>query len=293
MKARAVAAALTAALALCAPLRAGADTAISPGDVLDVQVFGEPTLAQTLTVGRDGSITFPLLGRLTARGKSTTQLADEIGAGLKRYIRKPLVAVALKTEAQYNVLVLGNVKTPGRYVVPPGSRLSDALAAAGGMGPAEGKLPTARIAEGDTVRSVSLEALLRKGDAAEDVALANGAAVYVPAPTTIHVRVLGAVDRPGEIEVNEGDRLAVAVAKAGNSATSNADLNHIRVTRSLPGQPSQSTEVNLYRVLQDGDLSHDFVLAADDIIYVPQAYRHNGDAAGGVLGLLRRIFLPF
>ncbi|MEA2667009.1 MAG: polysaccharide biosynthesis/export protein [Candidatus Eremiobacteraeota bacterium] len=285
--------ALGAALVLCAPLQAGADTAIAPGDLLDIQVFGEPTLAQQLTVGRDGSITFPLLGRLTARGKSTTELGAEIAAGLKRYIRKPLVAVALKTEAQYNVLVLGNVKTPGRYSVPPGSRLSDALAAAGGMGPVSGPLPAARIAVGDAVRTVSLEALLRKGEAGEDVALTNGAAVYVPAPTTIHVRVLGAVDRPGEIEVNEGDRLAVAVAKAGNSVNSNADLNHIRVTRSAPGAPTQSTEVNLYRVLQQGDLSHDFVLAADDIVYVPQAYRRNGENFSGVLGVLRRLFLPF
>lgn len=293
MSAAARAFALGAALALCAPLPAGADTAIAPGDVLDVQVFGEPTLAQQLTVGRDGSISFPLLGRLVARGKSTTALAAEIEAGLKRYIRKPLVAVALKTEAQYNVLVLGNVKTPGRYTVPPGSRLSDALAAAGGMGPVNGKLPAARIATGDAVRSISLEALLRKGEAGEDVVLGNGAAVYVPSPTTIHVRVLGAVDRPGEIEVNEGDRLAVAVAKAGNSAASNADLNHIRVTRSAPGAQTESTEVNLYRVLQQGDLSHDFVLAADDIVYVPQAYRRNGDNFGSVLGVLRRLFLPF
>lgn len=293
MNAAARALALGAALVLCAPLGASADTQIAPGDVLDVQVFGEPTLAQQLTVGRDGSINFPLVGHLLAQGKSTTVLADEIATGLKRYIRKPLVAVALKTEAQYNVLVLGNVKTPGRYTVAPGSRLTDALAAAGGVGPVNGKLPAARIALGDTVRTVSLEALLRKGEAGDDLALSNGAAVYVPSPTTIHVRVLGAVDRPGEVEVNEGDRLAVAVAKAGNSAASNADLNHIRVTRSVPGAPPQSTEVNLYRVLQAGDLSHDFVLAADDIVYVPQAYRHNGDGFGTVLGALRRLFLPY
>lgn len=289
--ARAVA--LGAALVLSAPLRAGADTAIAPGDMLDIQVFGEPTLAQQLTVGRDGSITFPLLGRLTARGKSTTQLGNEIAAGLKRYIRKPLVAVALKTEAQYNVLVLGNVKTPGRYVVPPGSKVSDAIAAAGGMGPVNGKLPDARVAEGENVRAVSLEGLLRKGEVNQDLALGNGAAVYVPAPTTIHVRVLGAVDRPGEIEVNEGDRLAVAVAKAGNSVNSNADLNHIRVTRAAPGGAAQSTEVNLYRVLQQGDLSHDFVLADSDVVFVPQAYRRSGENFSGVLGVLRRLFLPF
>jgi polysaccharide export outer membrane protein len=275
-----------------APPGARADTVIAPGDVLDVQVFGEQTLTQQLTVARDGSITMPLVGRVVLQGKSTTEAARVIAVGLERYVRHPLVQVGIKSEGQYNVLVLGNVKTPGRYTVQAGSRVTDAIAAAGGIGPVNGALPTARVSVGETTRQVPLEALLRHGDLAQNVPLSDGAAVYVPAPATIKVRVLGAVDKPGEIEVNEGDRLAVAVAKAGNSVNANADLNHIKVTRNAgDGQPHVS-EVNLYKSLSEGDFKSDLVLAPNDTIYVPQG-RKPGDAGAGVLGLLRRLFIPF
>ena len=269
-----------------------ANTSLAPGDVVDVQVFGEPTLSQQVTVARDGSITLPLAGRVVVRGLSTTDAAQQIATALKRYVRQPNVAVAIHTEAQYNVLVLGNVKQPGRYTVHPGSHLTDAIAAAGGLGPVNGKLPDARLSIGDAVRTISLEGVLRKGDVAGDVELSDGAAVYVPSPVTLHVRVLGAVDHPGEIEINEGDRLAVAVAKAGNSPSANGDLNRIRITRQTPSG-AQTQQVNLYKMLQGGDLKDDVALQSDDVIFVPEAYKQNGNAAGTVLLLLRRLICPF
>ncbi|MDB5027638.1 MAG: polysaccharide biosynthesis/export protein [Candidatus Eremiobacteraeota bacterium] len=274
------------------PLAVLADTLIAPGDVLDVHVFGEPTLTQSVTVSRDGSVTLPMVGRLNVRGRSTNEAAAEIAAGLKRYLRDPIVAVAIKSEAQYNVLVLGNVKTPGRYLIQPGSHLTDALAAAGGMGPVSGKLPAARVSIGESVRTVSLDALLRGGDLSIDAPLADGAAVYVPSPVMIRVRVLGAVDHPGDVELNQGDRLAVAIAKAGNTPGANADLNRIRVTRTIAGATSTS-EFNLYKALHDGDLASDMVLAPDDVIYVPEAKKKNADGFGVLFGLLRRLVVPF
>jgi polysaccharide export outer membrane protein len=269
-----------------------ADTSISPGDILDVQVFGEPTLSQQLTVARDGSVTMPLVGRVIVRGMSTTQTASTIASGLKRYLRAPIVAVGIKTEGLYTVLVLGNVKTPGRYTVQPGSRLTDALAAAGGLGPVNGPLPAARVSVHDVVHEVSLDALLRKGDLTADLPLADASAIYVPAPATIRVRVLGAVDHPGDVEVNQGDRLAVAVAKAGNSANANADLNRIKVTRVAPGGAPSVVEVNLYRALQNGDLSTDLVLKTDDVVFVPEAKRRV-DGFSLLLGAIRRLVLPY
>jgi polysaccharide biosynthesis/export protein len=281
-----------ALVALLGAQSALADTSISAGDILDVQVFGEPTLSQQLTVARDGSISMPLVGRVIVRGMSTTQSASAIANGLKRYLRSPIVAVGIKTEGLYTVLVLGNVKTPGRYTVQPGSRVTDALAAAGGLGPVSGPLPPARVSVHDVVHEVSLDALLRKGDLSADLPLADASAVYVPAPVTIRVRVLGAVDHPGDVEVNQGDRLAVAVAKAGNSTNSSADLNHIKVTRVPPGGTPTVVEVNLYRALQDGDLSTDLVLLPDDVVFIPEA-KKKVDGFSMILGVIRRLVLPY
>jgi polysaccharide biosynthesis/export protein len=270
-----------------------AETALAAGDVLDVQVYGEQTLTQQVTIAPDGSITYPLVGRIALAGKTTTQAGDAIAGALSRYIRHPMVVVTLHTVALYNVLVLGNVKTPGRYTLQPGSKLTDAIAAAGGLGPVNGALPDARVSINDRVSSVSLDALLRRGDLGANVALANNAAVYVPAPLTIRVRVMGAVDKPGDVEVNEGDHLMVAIAKAGNSTNAHADLNRITLSRKAPDGSVSRTQVNLYDALRKGNAQADPTLAADDVIFVPEGKGNSGDAGFGVLGVLRRLFFPF
>jgi polysaccharide export outer membrane protein len=200
--------------------------------------------------------------------------------------------VALHTQAPYNVLVLGNVKTPGRYPLPPGARVTDALAAAGGLNPITGPFPTARVTIGSDVTNVSLDDLLRQGNVGENLALPANAVVYVPGPLIFRVRVFGAVDHPGDIELNQGDRLAVAIAKAGNTPNTNADLNHIHITHTLPDGRISVQEVNLYKTLKEGDLASDVALTSDDIVYVPESAKKT-DGAAGVLGLLRRVFIPF
>ena len=280
------------ALGLLLPSAAQADVMLARGDVLDIQVYPEATLSQQVTIANDGSISLALLGRIVVLGLTITQAQDAISLGLLRYLRHPLVSVALHTQAQYDVLVLGNVKTPGRYIVPPGSRISDAIAAAGGLNPILGTFPSARISIGSDVREVSLERLLRQGDVAENVVLVSGSAIYVPGPVVFRVRVFGAVDHPGDIELSAGDRLAVAIAKAGNSPSMNADLNHIHITHTLPNGQINVTEVNLYRTLKDGDLASDVVLSDDDVVYVPESPKKS-EGFAGVLGFARRLFLPF
>ena len=260
--------------------------------MIDVQVFQETALSQQLTIASDGSIDVPLLGRIVVAGKTTTQAEAAIASGLTRYLRHPLVTVALHTQAQYDVLVLGNVKTPGRYLVQPGARVTDAIAAAGGLNPITGAFPDARVSTGSNVRDVSLEALLRRGELADNLALASGSAVYVPGPVVFRVRVFGAVDHPGDVELNAGDRLAVAIAKAGNSPNVNADLNHIHVTHTMPDGQIHVTEANLYLTLENGDLASDVALTNDDVVYVPESHKKT-EGAAGVLGLLRRVFIPF
>lgn len=290
---RTVAAVLAAVVLLAAPASADTTlTALAPGDVLDVQVYGESTLSQTVTVAPDGSIALPLVGRLAVSGMSTAAAGAAITRGLSRYLREPLVTVALKSQAPYDVLVLGNVKTPGRYLLPPGSRLSDALAAAGGLNPTPGALPVAHVTDGDDATDVSLDALLRHGDLTQNPLVHSGTGVYIAGPSTFRVRVLGAVDHPGDVELNEGDRLAVAIAKAGDSPSLNADLNHIHVTHHLADGRTTVTEVNLYKSLEKGDTTSDLPLASDDVVFVPQAPKSQIDG-GGILGVLRRIFLPF
>ena len=95
------------------------------------------------------------------------------------------------------------------------------------------------------------------------------------------VSILGAVGATprggvGTIPLTGRTTLLEAIAKAGGLAP-NASLERVRVTR----EPGKSYTVNMFRYIQEGDLSQDFVLDTGDVIFVPER----------VPGEERRVFL--
>lgn len=281
---------MLAFVALACPALALADTVIHPGDQLSVQVYGDQTLTQNVTVLTDGTIAYPLIGQVGVAGKTPEQAASLLTSRLLKYVRHPIVTVAITQLAQPDVLVLGDVKNPGKYQLRSDGRLSDAIAAAGGIAVENGAYPLARVSDPKGhVTQVSLNDLLRNGDVQLDQRLGEGDVVYVPGPVQFNVEVEGAVDHPGEIQVNQGDRLAVAIAKAGNSASAQSDLNHIRLIRTLPDGKQQTQEINLYQALKGGDESTDVALQKGDIIYVPQGSQPHSIWQSPLLYILTRL----
>lgn len=279
-----------AAVALATPAVSEAtvqpDYKIRPGDVLAVTVFGEPSLTQPiLKVLPSGSIVEPLAGQIHVGGLTPPQAGDAVARALEHYIKHPQVSVAVSQVGALDVYVLGNVKVPGKYQLQPESRLMDALAAAGGLGPVDGVLPDARVSVGDDVRTVPLQKLLHEGDLSLNAPLDNQMTVYVPSPITFNVEVYGAVDKPGDVTMHEGDRLVMAIARAGTSTNANSDLNKIVVTHRQPSGTVDSQTINLYEVYKNGDTQKDVVLQKGDVVYVPQG-KGKRDTVSPLSGLL-------
>ncbi len=113
--------------------------------------------------------------------------------------------------------------------------------------------------------------------------------IYVTGAETIRVQVLGAVTRPGNVDVFEGDRLSVALARAGAEAQVKPDLNHVYIRRkdATTGQ-SVSYEVDLFKALKGGDPRFDPILQKDDTVYVPET-RQVSPATIGILSILGRL----
>jgi polysaccharide export outer membrane protein len=269
------------------------ETVIHPGDQLSVQVYGDQTLTQNVTVLNDGTIAYPLIGQVPVAGKTPSQAAEILKTRLLKYVRHPVVNVAITQLAQPSVLVLGDVKNPGKYALRSDAHVSDAIAAAGGLGDINGDYPNARISDPTGhVSQVSLQKLLRNGDTSEDSRLGEGDVVYVPGPVQFYVNVTGAVDHPGPIQVNQGDNLAIAIAKAGNSAGAQSDLNHIRLIRTGPDGKEETQDINLYQALQNNDQSVNVALQKGDTIFVPQAKQRQPQTyVTGLLYILSR-FIP-
>jgi polysaccharide biosynthesis/export protein len=266
---------------------------IHRGDQLSVQVYGQQP--QNLTVLPDGSVDYPLIGRVELAGLTVPAASNALAQKLTKYVRNPMVTIVVTQQGQPNVLVLGDVKNPGKYQVRADARLTDAIAAAGGIANVDGPLPDARISDdAGNIQQVSLEKLLQRGDLGQDRPLADGDVVYVPGPVTFNVVVTGAVDHPGEVQVSQGDRLSMAIAKAGNSTNAHADLNNIRVVRTGPDGKQHEYTVNLYQALEKGDTSADMALQKGDVVYVPQAKQNNtnnffGGAGTSILYILSRL----
>lgn len=66
---------------------------IGPGDQLQIFVWRNPEVSQTVIVRPDGKITTPLVEDLQASGKTPNQLARDLEKALETYIRQPIVTV--------------------------------------------------------------------------------------------------------------------------------------------------------------------------------------------------------
>ena len=255
------------------PFEMDAGYHIQGGDQIAIAIDDDATMTQTITVLDDGTIDLPLIGHLSVGDLSPEQAAHEIARRLAPYMRRPQVVVSIVKEGALEVTVLGDVKLPGKYELRSQGRLLDAIAAAGGVADVEtAQYPDARISTpgGGDVATISLH-LLQGGDTSLDVPLHQGAVVYVPGRMTFTVQVIGAVDHPGSIILHEGDRVTMAVAVAGDSRQSNADLNRISLTRHFPNGSVASYRVNLYPALQMGDERYDPVLKPGDVLFIPEA----------------------
>ena len=69
------------------------DYLIGPGDQVQIFVWRNPEVSQTVIVRPDGKITTPLVEDLQASGKTPNQLARDLEKALETYIRQPIVTV--------------------------------------------------------------------------------------------------------------------------------------------------------------------------------------------------------
>lgn len=101
------------------------------GDQIALTVYGEPDLTKTYAINPNGMIEVPLIGAVTAQGRTIDQLSTEIRTRLADgFLRNPSVAGAIMTYRPF--YILGEVAKPGQYPFQTGMTLEGAIALAGG-----------------------------------------------------------------------------------------------------------------------------------------------------------------
>jgi len=92
---------------------------------------GASTSGADYVVNEEGEIEIPVLGRLKLSGLTISQAKQKLYGAVSPYLKEPLIEVSFTT---FKVTVLGEVKTPGSFVIPAQqATIFTALAAAGDL----------------------------------------------------------------------------------------------------------------------------------------------------------------
>ena len=118
---------------------------IRSGDSLQIEVLEDPALNRSVLVLPDGSINFPLVGTIPAAGRSVSDIRSDLSAALaSKFASAPNVFVGVGTLAEIvprassvaatiSVYAMGEVTSPGKADVAPGTTVLQFLAQAGGF----------------------------------------------------------------------------------------------------------------------------------------------------------------
>lgn len=121
-------------------LSANAGYRLGSGDRVRITVYGQPELTGEYAVDGSGALSFPLIGQVSAGGRSAGELEKTLVDRLQpNYLKNPSVSVEILTYRPF--YIVGEVRTPGSYPYVSGMTVLNAVALAGGF--------TYRAREGD------------------------------------------------------------------------------------------------------------------------------------------------
>jgi polysaccharide export outer membrane protein len=220
---------------------------LGAGDVLNVTIWGEGGLSDRFTIEDDGTFVLPMLGRVRAGGLTVPQLQDALVHQLADgFFKNPKVTVLVADYQSQHVLVLGEVRSPGRYTLKGPTTVLELLGTAGSLTADAG--PVALVRRKGVEFTVDL-APIQDGEIASNPRVQNGDTIVVPKATPVHV--YGYVGRPGDYAVAGGTTVRQVLALAGG-VSQRGSAGRIKVIRVVDGREHE-TDVDLNDAVQPGD----------------------------------------
>ena len=257
------------------------DYRVGPADKLSIKVFGLEQLDQEVRVSNSGKIHVQTLGVLVVNDMTPPEIERAIARGLREggIVNDPWVQVRVVQYRAHPVYLLGEVWTPGQFLITDQMTVLDLLTLGNGtsihtaMGflyrrkikdtePAPGEEPVPT----DEAIPIDFEAIMEGRQA--NLQLRGGDVLYVPLRKPELFSVVGAVQNPGmkEIEARRPLLASQAVAMAGGLLKTAKSNQSIIVRRDASGA-RQQVPVDLAAILKGK--APDIRVQADDVIFVP------------------------
>jgi polysaccharide export outer membrane protein len=139
---------------------------LSSDDEISITVFNEPDMSiDKIKVSTNGTISMPLLGQVTIKGLTVTELEQELTKRmLDGYLKKPNVTVSISEYRPF--YINGEVKKPGSYPYRKDLTIEKAVALAGGFTERASKNSISLVGEEETrkIDSPALNYSVKPGD---------------------------------------------------------------------------------------------------------------------------------
>jgi len=187
-----------------------------------------------------------------------------------------------------NISIAGEVNSPGLYSLEGKVDVLKAISACKGVTEKANLKDTLITKLNNEIIPVDLEKLFLQNDLTQNYSLESGDSLFVPLSLENNIYVLGEVRNPGLYPIKDECTVVKAITQAGGY-TANARLKSCVVIRRFPTDEEgikmqtitlkdvkvirekyeQVIEINLVKILKDGELDQNIVLQPRDIVFLP------------------------
>jgi len=241
------------------------DYIVGPEDVLEVQVWDNKDLNQSVFVRPDGKTSLPLVGEIQAAGKTVQELQDYLSAVYSKTVKGAAVTVIVRDIKSRPVYFVGGFGKPGPIQLMRDLSLLQAISIVGGVAPTA-DAEKSFILRKDKLIPVDFTKLVQKGDLTQNIKLEPGDTVVAPLADLVYLQ--GEVRSVGAIKYVQDLTLVRAITQGGG-LTPMASGSRVDILRGK-GEKRERIRVDVDKMLRAPDENNDVPLKPDDIIFVPQ-----------------------
>ena len=247
------------------PQQLDKDYIIGPEDLLEIQVWGNKDLNQTVFVRPDGRTSLPLVGEIGVAGKTVQQLQDHLTNVYEKTVKGAVVTVIVKEIRSRPVYFVGGFGKPGVMQLTRELTLLQAISVVGGV------VPNADAEKGFVLRGekripIDFNRLVQRGDMSQNPKLEPGDSVVVPLADAVYVN--GEVKAPGAVKYTGDLTILKAITQVGG-LTPLAAAGRVDVLRGN-AEKKERIRVDVDKMMRSPDENPDIRLQPNDIIFVPQ-----------------------